>query len=279
MKLKECLPPVQIQLVNHILLREVYQSRNAEIWFDFGGKMFRFGIEEFALITGLKCIGSCKKLNIPKVKQGLYDKYFAKVGLSRNCIRWQFLKRSWKSDDDAVKFAKLHLLANFLMGSQDSHRLDRCYLDVIDGSDFDEYPCGIDVFEFTFQYLKKSIRNRQQMHNNVRTDGAGYLYRCYGLIIALQIWFYEICNTAYGIVCTSLGGQPIPRLLKWEIRDSYNRLFIERVFSNLDSSKVIADLELFKETFNVGIEASACAIMEKTDSITPHGPDKAAEVY
>ncbi|CAA0814008.1 Domain of unknown function (DUF1985 [Striga hermonthica] len=165
---------VQIQLVNHILLREVYQSKSNEIWFDFGGKLLRFGIDEFALITGLKCIGSTKKLNIPKVKQGLYDKYFAE---------------------------------------------------------------GVDVFEFTFQYLKKSIRNRQQMHNNVKTDGSSYLYRCYGLIIALQIWFYEICKTADGIVCKSLEGQAIPRLLKWEVQDSKNRLFMERAFSNLDASK------------------------------------------
>ncbi|CAA0808761.1 Unknown protein, partial [Striga hermonthica] len=228
---------IQIQLLNHILLREVYQPRTDEIWFDFGGRLFRFGIEEFALITGLKCTGTCKKLNIAKVSQGLYDNYFSGVLLTRSCIRVQFLKKSWTSDEDAVKFAKLHLLANFLMGSQDSHRFDRCYLDIIDSADFDDYAWGTDVFEFTFHYLRMSMKNREQMHNRGKSDGAGYMYRCYGFILALQIWFYEICDTAEGVVCTSIGANEIPRMLKWEVRDTYNYLYIQRAFSNLDSSK------------------------------------------
>ncbi|CAA0809716.1 Domain of unknown function (DUF1985 [Striga hermonthica] len=228
---------VQNQLINHILLREVHQNRSDEVWFDFGGKLLRFGIEEFAVITGLKCIGKTKKLNIPKISGGLHDKFLDGVELSRNHIRWQFLKKAWSCDEDAVKFAKLHLLANFLMGSQEALRIDRCYVDLIDSPECDDHAWGKEVFDFTLYYLKKSIHSREQMHIYEKPEGSGYLYRCYGLILALQTWFYEVCDTAEGVICTSVGDRDIPRLLKWEVRESYNRLFLQRTFLNLPLSK------------------------------------------
>ncbi|CAA0810084.1 Domain of unknown function (DUF1985 [Striga hermonthica] len=170
---------VQNHLVNQILLREVHQSRSDELWLDFGGRLFRFGIEKFSLITGLKCTGPCKKLNIPQVADGMYDKFFSGVGLNRNFIRWQFLQKYWKSDKDAVRFAKLHLLANFLIGSQDTLKI----------------------------------------HKAGKTVSGGYLYRCYGFILALQLWFYEVCTSADGVICTCRSGNDMPRMLKWEFKN------------------------------------------------------------
>ncbi|CAA0819563.1 Unknown protein [Striga hermonthica] len=187
---------VQNQLVNRILLREVHQSRSDELWLDFWGRLFRFGIEEFALIKGLKCAGLCKNLNIPHVADGMYDKFFPGVGLNKNFIRWQFLQKYWKNDEDAVKFAKLHLLANFLIGSQDTLKVDRCYLDMIDSVECDDFDWGTEVFEFTMHHLKKSTQYRQQIHKAGKTVSDGYLYRCYGFILALQLWFYEVCTSA-----------------------------------------------------------------------------------
>ncbi|GER46506.1 hypothetical protein STAS_23553 [Striga asiatica] len=67
----------QTQLVNLILLREVHQRKSDEVWVNFGGKMLRFGIEEFALISGMPCIVSSEKLTFPTVTSGLYDTYFS----------------------------------------------------------------------------------------------------------------------------------------------------------------------------------------------------------
>ncbi|CAA0807149.1 Domain of unknown function (DUF1985 [Striga hermonthica] len=203
---------VQNQLINQITFREVHQNRSDEVWFDFGGKLVRFGIEEFAVITGLKCIGKTKKLNIPKISSGLHDKYLNGVELRRNHIRWQFLKKAWSSDEDAVKFAKLHLLENFLMGSQEALRIDRCSVDLIDSPECDDHAWGKEVFDFTLYYMNKSIHSREQMHIYEKPEGAGYLYRCYGLILALQTLFYEVCDTAEGVICTSVGDRDIPRL-------------------------------------------------------------------
>ncbi|CAA0828826.1 Domain of unknown function (DUF1985 [Striga hermonthica] len=247
---------VQNQLVNYILLREVHQGRIDEIWFDFRGKFLRFGIEEFAVGTGLKCTGLSKKLNIPKIANVLHDKYFAGLELTRSHIRWQFMKKLWASDEDAVKFAKLHFLANFLMGSQVSLRIDRCFVDMIDSPECDDYSWGTAVFQFTLLYLKKSIQTREQMHISNNDEGSN-LYRLYGLILALQTWFYEVCDTADGVVATNVGVHDIPRIIKK--RNEFTRKNTpsssapqhtneDYVITRLDT--LTAEVQTLKEAFN-----------------------------
>ncbi|CAA0843094.1 Unknown protein [Striga hermonthica] len=136
------------------------------------------------------------------------------------------------------------------MGSQDSFRIDRCYTDMVDNPDCDDYSWGTDVFEFTLHYLKKSIHTREQMHIFQKAERGGYLYRCYGLILALQTWFYEVCDTTEGVVSTYVGVHDIPRIIKWEVRDTYTRIFMEMTFSNLHHSKFnnIVPTEVEKQT-------------------------------
>ncbi|CAA0832717.1 Unknown protein [Striga hermonthica] len=139
------------------------------------------------------------------------------------------------------------------MGSQEALCIDRCYVDLIDSPDCDDHAWGKEVFYFTLYYMKKSIHTREQMHIYEKPEGAGYLYRCYGLILALQTWFYEVCDTAEGVICTTVGEHDIPRILKWEVRDSYNRLFLQRTFLNLPHTKFknIVPTEEEKHTFSL----------------------------
>ncbi|KAK0585747.1 hypothetical protein LWI29_033451 [Acer saccharum] len=43
------------QLVHNLLLRQIQSPVKSEMWFAVGGKRLRFSIQEFCLITGLKC--------------------------------------------------------------------------------------------------------------------------------------------------------------------------------------------------------------------------------
>ncbi|KAF4396707.1 hypothetical protein G4B88_029021 [Cannabis sativa] len=53
---------LQALLVHHIMLREVYSmSEDVDFWFKINGTMVRFSIEEFSLITELKCHGNDDK--------------------------------------------------------------------------------------------------------------------------------------------------------------------------------------------------------------------------
>ncbi|CAA0807611.1 Unknown protein [Striga hermonthica] len=108
---------------------------------------------------------------------------------------------------------------------------------MIDNADCDDFDWGTKVFEFTMHHLKKSTQYRKQIHKAGKPVTGGYLYRCYGFILALQLWFYEVCTSADGVICTCLSENDMPRMLKWEVRGSHNCAFMQRIFSNLDSSK------------------------------------------
>ncbi|GER40043.1 hypothetical protein STAS_16689 [Striga asiatica] len=229
---------IQNQLVNLISLREVHQPRLDEMWFDFGGKIMRFGVEEFAVISGLNCNGLCKKLCYPPVPDGLFDRYFANVGLNRQSIKCLFLNRAWINDHDGVKLAKLHLLANFLMGAQDNLLFDRCFLDILDSQDCDNYPWGKEVYDYTLDYLKMSSRNKESLLQKLDgTEKRVYLYRIRGFILSLQVWFYEVCDSTDGVICTRLSVPNVPRMLNWEAHMRCGRRLIQRVFLTLPSDK------------------------------------------
>ncbi|XP_075112639.1 uncharacterized protein LOC142182312 [Nicotiana tabacum] len=53
------LPPVivQIRVMHHLLIREVHHEVKNEMWFVVNDSRLRFGLGEFALVTGLKCKG------------------------------------------------------------------------------------------------------------------------------------------------------------------------------------------------------------------------------
>ena len=46
---------------HHIFMRELNQPNHEELWFQIGNKHRRFSIAEFALMTGLRCVGDLDK--------------------------------------------------------------------------------------------------------------------------------------------------------------------------------------------------------------------------
>lgn len=48
---------IQNQILHHLLFHEIYQANQNEMWFKFRESNVRLSVVEFALITGLKCVG------------------------------------------------------------------------------------------------------------------------------------------------------------------------------------------------------------------------------
>ena len=67
---------MQCQLLSCLLLRELKQPKINELWFGVCDKKLKFSIEEFALVSGLKCAGDSSNLSFSFEKNRLVEKYF-----------------------------------------------------------------------------------------------------------------------------------------------------------------------------------------------------------
>ncbi|XP_050222205.2 uncharacterized protein LOC126672300 [Mercurialis annua] len=205
---------MQNQIIHCLLLREVVQLNKSELWFEVGGCRLKFGIEEFALVSGLNCQGDSSKYGYPKVANGLYDKYFSGLqSVSKQTLQDLFLSRRWDSEEDGFKLAFMHFLHNFLLASPNTARIPLKDFDVVDSADFNDYPWGVDVFKCTFDSLAtKAVLTP----GCLKAEDNAYHYRLNGFPYVLQCWFYECCPAAKKTFVQLVNKTAIPRILRWQ---------------------------------------------------------------
>ncbi|CAA2979118.1 Hypothetical predicted protein [Olea europaea subsp. europaea] len=107
---------IQHQTIHKMLLMEVKQSNDNEMWFNVAGNLLRFSIPEFCLVTGLKCVGED---NISMFKIGeckLKRVYFGDIkSVYRKVVEQTFLNHPQNTpDEDVVKLGILYLLTSYL---------------------------------------------------------------------------------------------------------------------------------------------------------------------
>ncbi|GER26397.1 hypothetical protein STAS_02047 [Striga asiatica] len=246
---------VQSQLVHLVLLRQVFQKNSEELWVDLCGKIMKFGIGEFSVLTGLKCVGNASKLLYQSTEDGLFNKFFASGGrFTWEAIRLKFISRCWSNDSEAVKLAILHFLANYLMGNELSVGFDRNYVAIIDSEDCYDYPWGKEIFEYLISHIVGKISETKTSVYN----------KCRGLIVVLQWWFYEICNNASGLISVKVDSlnSTIPRMLKWKANNSFGKENLVRKFFSLryDQGQSSGDVAIFET--NGAEEANVDKVVE-----------------
>ena len=64
-------------IVHHLFLRQIVNNDSTGVWFKEGADFFRFGIDEFCLITGLKGLEE-EDVEVPDNKI-LIDRYFPDI--------------------------------------------------------------------------------------------------------------------------------------------------------------------------------------------------------
>ncbi|XP_055961813.1 uncharacterized protein LOC130015518 [Mercurialis annua] len=203
---------VQNQIIHCLLLREVERLKKSELWFEVGGHRLKFGIDEFALISGLNCQGDSSKYAYTKVENGILDKYFSGLqSVSKQTLQDFFKARRWESEEDGFKIAFMHFLHNFLLASPRTARIPLKDFDVVDSADLNDYPWGIDVFKYTFDSLSK--RAVLSPGSLIIEDNI-YQYRLQGLPYALVCWFYECCPAVENTFAQLVNKDAIPRILR-----------------------------------------------------------------
>lgn len=215
---------IQYQLIHNLLLRQLKQPNPLEIWIGIAGTKLRFGIREFAVITGLRCVGALDKKRFFRSENQFVNSYYHGVNsITKSRVKQSLFQKEWKTDEDAIKFAKLYLLHHFLLSSSSDSVIPKGDLDMLDSGDFDQFPWGREIYKTTLESLK----------SNVRTTSKDNYYRLNGFPYAFQLWFYESCPYLNGKYCNANSGC-IPRMLKWS--NDGNAMF-EDVYTTLSLSK------------------------------------------
>ncbi|OIT00495.1 hypothetical protein A4A49_21204 [Nicotiana attenuata] len=160
--------------MHHLLIREVHHEVKNEMRFVVNDSRLRFGLGEFALVTGLKCKGDTSIESIAENR--LILKYFGTASVTFAQLADCFKKKKWETDDDALKIAVLYFVNSFLL-SQLKTKLknitptdDEKQLFDVRGLSFEiEVECT-DSQPDSFQVFGTQLPKTQSMHESTGSD-------------------------------------------------------------------------------------------------------------
>ncbi|GMN25199.1 hypothetical protein TIFTF001_040677 [Ficus carica] len=171
-----------------------HSSMGDALWFEVGEDLGRFSINEFCLITGMKCVGST---HLPLVESRLITKYFSTVrGVSREHLELQLSNAAnLDNDDDAVKLSLLYLTFSIPLSNANSVKIDPKFFAIADNiAEFNDFPWGVLSWEATRTAICNSVENR-------------------------LVWAYETLPTI-ALKFSSNYEHAIPRMLSWTTADN-----------------------------------------------------------
>ncbi|KAL2467380.1 Ubiquitin-like protease domain-containing protein [Abeliophyllum distichum] len=199
---------LQHQLIHKMLLREVMQPNYNEMWFKIGEKHVRFSMEEFCIVTGLKCTGSSDISEHVLAPISLKTRYFSDLrAVYKKDVESVFLNLpNSTNDEDVVKLGILYLLSSYLFTTTYAKQVSDSTMRLVDLDESDSFPWGKELFNTTFTYLKSAL--------NTKADDEGIItYRLCGFPIAFQVWIYETLPLD-GILCEKIRDS-WPRIINW----------------------------------------------------------------
>ncbi|KAF4390723.1 hypothetical protein G4B88_015613 [Cannabis sativa] len=144
---------LQHQIFHTALNREVHQPNSKEMWFDFGHDRVRFGLGEFAVISGLLCKGDIDMMKYVGKGDVFVDKYFSDMTVTHGAVKQRFLSSTFKDDDFAVRMAVLYLVTNYLLSKPPDKHVRLSVTPVFPSAEENE---KFDLTGFNFSYFSLS---------------------------------------------------------------------------------------------------------------------------
>ncbi|KAL2467103.1 DUF1985 domain-containing protein [Abeliophyllum distichum] len=202
------------KLVHQMILRMVHSNKVKETWFKVNGRLARFGMQEYALMTGLMCHGTPRNLLVQKVllKHRLRRKWlFNLEHISLNQLEAAFVACDHHGDKYKLGLA---LLIEGVCRPVDRRSISLETLSLVDKLNvFYEYPWGRDCYFAMLKSLNCSWNKRAEKAN--AKDNGLLKYTLGGFPISFQFWVYE----AFPEIGAKFGenmGDTFPRILKWD---------------------------------------------------------------
>ncbi|GMN36332.1 hypothetical protein TIFTF001_042417 [Ficus carica] len=208
------------QLFHNIVMRLTdHSSMGDALWFEVGEDLGRFSINEFCLITGMKCVGST---HLPLVESRLITRYFSTIrGVSREHLELQLSNAAnLDNDDDAVKLSLLYLTFSIPLSNANSVKIDPKFFDLADNiAEFNDFPWGVLSWEATRTAICNSVENRVASKRIPLKKNDKVHYSVAGFPHALLVWAYETLPTI-ALKFSSNYEHAIPRMLSWTTADN-----------------------------------------------------------
>ncbi|XP_038688821.1 uncharacterized protein LOC119987977 [Tripterygium wilfordii] len=215
------------QLIHQLLLRQIVSPQGdfgERLHFNIGGKKCTFGIEDFAIITGLLCtesvpdVSSLVDTSVNRLKSLYFEEKCGKgkgKGKETNVSRAELEEAFDKCDNahDALKLALVYFVESVLMPRERRNAINIKWLQLVDDLDaFNQYPWGSVCYERTATSLACAMIGRAEKY--LSKGKAKETYSLYGMPIVLQIWAYEIVPIIAQRYATKCG-ETHPRILKY----------------------------------------------------------------
>ena len=238
----------QAQLYHGMLIREVHQSSDdSEFWFKIGGSLARFSISEFALITGLRCVGSVDMSKFEECEDGIRKTLFPnredKIRKDEVAALFNDSEfRAGNSDEVVVGLGIVHLLANYLFGTQKETRVDNYFFAIVDTdlSELRNFAFGKVLWQKTRCVMRSVLKDCNSIFDNVprRNDGSldNFSYKVYGFPIAFLVFIYETIPICMESICRRVN-DVFPRICNWSSKGSVSYQYVsEKKFLDTDVS-------------------------------------------
>ncbi|XP_052181137.1 uncharacterized protein LOC127794229 [Diospyros lotus] len=204
------------QLIYHVLLREVTfpGAHHDEMWFEIGGTPYRYGRQEFILISGLR-FGAIDRESLepkPIEPESLRARLFPqhKKGVTGDDLELLISTREDMVSEDALKLIYIAVVDMFLLGQDErGHVDDFLWTMAEDLQAFEMFPWGTYVYSKSQHYIRLATKERKL------TGEGGKKINLYGFVWAFQWWLIEMFPWIQNKWAVRLSDADIPRCRKW----------------------------------------------------------------
>lgn len=173
--------------IMHQLLLRITSFSEFEISFRIGKEIVKFGLEEFAIVSGL----NCEPFENPPYKENedgnsFKDIHFGDCNvINLSTIAYVYEEGKDKNDEDLVKLANLFFLEQVLLPKDNAKAVDSHHVKLL--TDLDEfylYPWGRVIFMETIKSVSSAL--------NTMSRGSATGYHLGGFPLAILAFAFEI---------------------------------------------------------------------------------------
>ncbi|KAL5575953.1 hypothetical protein UlMin_017652 [Ulmus minor] len=156
------------------------------MWFNFDGKPARFSVNEFAVVTGLRCSKLPVEVRSEACQNCLRDTYFKTSDLLNKIQKWL----RGKPQEDRLKIALVYFLESTLLSSNPKKSVSQFHLSMVDDLEtFKRFPWGSVVYPATLEQLQtRDLRAKYANYKEqLEAKGKKATYTLYGFPFAFMV--------------------------------------------------------------------------------------------